>query len=552
MASEDYAKKIGNEMRAISVAQFFEKNKHLLGFDNLTRALLTSVKEAVDNSLDACEEADILPDISIQIQQIELNRYKMIVEDNGPGIIPNKIGEVFAKLLFGSKFQTFGGKQGRGQQGIGISAVVLYAQNTTGKPARIITKTKSAKQATVVEVKIDVMKNEPIILSQTTIDWKNEHGTRVEVELEAKYVEKKASVSEYLKETAIVNPHASIKFIDPKGNKEVFKRVTDELPKKSEKMKPHPYGMELGTLERLLKATNARVLSAFLTTEFDKVGSTTATEILKAAGLDPKIGPKFVTIEQADKLIKAMHGAKIQSPSTSGLSPIGAEILKRSLESEYKLDFACSVTRTPSVYKGNAFVVEVALGYGGELDPEGPISLFRFANRVPLLYQQGACALTKAATTTSWKNYGISQSGNNMPTGPLIVIVHVASVWAPFTSESKDAVASIPEIVKETKLALQECGRLLGVFIGKKNRSQMAAKKREMFKNYSIELARELSKITDQDEKKLLAKLLEIAEEMYKSGQLKPEEEEAQLAKIEKRKVGAFKKDKDEEGDDYE
>lgn len=537
----------GNEkLRAISVAEFFEKNRHLLGFDNPIRALLTSVKEAVDNSLDACEGAEVLPEIFVQIQELGVTRYKVIVEDNGPGLPKDQIAPAFGKLLYGSKFVTFGGKQSRGQQGIGISAAALYCQLTTGKPVRIISKTKKG-DAQVIELKINVKTNEPEIITHTTIDWTKEQGTRVELEMEAKYTEKKASVLEYVKETAIVNPHATFVYIDPQGQKVEFARVTKELPKKPEAIKPHPYGVELGILERMLKETASRTLKSFLTTEFDKVGSGTADEILKNAGLDPKISPRFVTIEQTDKLVKAMHGTKIMAPSTVGLVPIGADVFKKSLESEYDLEFAYAVTRPPSVYRGNPFVIEAAIGYGGELPKDSSVKLVRFANRVPLLYKQGDCALTKATLAVDWKNYGLNQSGSNMPGGPAIILIHVASVWAPFTSESKEAVANYDEIIKEAKLALQECGRQLQLFVGKKFKREVAAKKKEMFENYSVELAVALADLTGKKKDEIEKDLLKIADEMLKTGAIEGKEAEAvKEEKKPKRKLGAFKDSGDE------
>jgi len=539
MTVEKKAKELAAQQRAISVAEFFEKNRHLLGFDNPIRALLTTVKEAVDNSLDACEEADILPEIFVQVKEIGTNRFKITVEDNGPGIVKKQIGPVFGKLLYGSKFQTFGGKQGRGQQGIGISAAVLYSQLTTGKPAIVTSKISPKKPANVFELKINTKINEPEVVSTKEIEWDKNHGTRIELELEAKYMEKRASVLEYMKETAVVNPHASFVYIDPKDQKLKFPRVTDKLPKKSKKIRPHPYGVELGILQRMLKETKARTLKSFLTSEFDKVGSGTADEILKNAGkLDGKILPRLLTLEQADALLKGMQGSKIMSPSTDCLSPIGAEVLKKSLEAEYDLEFAHAITRSPTVYRGNPFQIEIAIGYGGELVREGTVNLIRFANKVPLLYQQGACAITKATTSVDWRKYGLQQSSGNMPQGPAIILVHMGSVWAPFTSESKEAIAHYPEIIKEVKLALQEAGRALQLFVGRRAKRELAKKKEEMFKNYAIELAASLAELTPKKREEILNKILKVAEKMYKSGEIEREEEKV---KIKKRKTGAFR-----------
>jgi len=513
--SKTKAEEFAEKQREISVAEFFEKNRHLLGFDNPIKALLTTVKEAVDNSLDACEEADILPEIIVHITKLDRTKFKVCVEDNGPGIVREQIGPIFGKLLYGSKFVTFGGKQSRGQQGIGISAAVLYAQLTTGKPATIISKISPDKPALKVQLKIDVKKNEPKIISEEKITWPKDHGTKIELELEAKYVEKRASVLEYIKQTAVVNPHAKIIYIDPNGQKLTFPRVTEQLPKKPKFIKPHPYGVELGLLERMLKTTSARTLKSFLVNEFDKVGSGTADEILKVAELDPKIMPKLLTLDQTEKLLKAMQSVKIMAPSTDCLSPIGADILEKSLRAEYDLEFACAITRSPTVYRGNPFQIEVAIGYGGELPKDQPVKLIRFANRVPLLYQQSSCAITKAVMSVDWKKYGLQQSANSLPVGPAIILVHMASVWAPFTSESKEAIANYPEIIKEIRLALQEAGRKLQVFVGRKLRHQLAQKKKEIFKAYSQELAASLAELTGLEKQKIYQQLVKIAESMY-------------------------------------
>lgn len=552
--------------KAVSVAEFFEKNRHLLGFNNPAKSLLTSVKEAVDNSLDACEENNILPEIIVQISEIKSNRFKLIVEDNGPGIGKKHLLYSFGKLLYGSKFQTTGGKQGRGQQGIGISSVILYGQLTTGKPAVIIAKTKKDPEAKMYIMHIDVKKNEPEIVSGETFDWgEKQSGIRIAIEMEAKYVEHKQSVLEYIKQTAIVNPHAKITYVDPKGEKLEFPRVTDKLPIKAKPIKPHPKGVELGVLKRMLKATSARTIKSFFTKEFDKVGGGTASEIIKLANtaledeneklpedkkikeINPQFSPKFITPEQVEKLLFGMQNAKVSRPSLDCLSPIGGTLLQKSIESEFDLDFVHTITRPATVYRGNPFQMEVGIGYGGELDPEGSVKLIRFANKVPLLYQEGACALTQAIKKMNWKPYGLSQSSGSLPTGAAVIVIHMASVWVPFTSESKEAVSNYPEIMKEAKLALQECARSLQRFIGRKRRAEIEQKKREIFKAYAKEVAESVISLNSEDAYKLtkeeiekksedvLKKLNKIAESMYSTGKdlEELEEDEEKLAEQE-------------------
>ncbi|HXV77732.1 MAG TPA: ATP-binding protein, partial [Candidatus Polarisedimenticolaceae bacterium] len=160
---------MASRQREISVSEFFTKNRHLLGFDNPQKALLTAVKEAVDNSLDACEEAGILPDLRIEIEELSEDRYRVAVEDNGPGIVRQQIPKIFGKLLYGSKFHRL--KQQRGQQGIGISAAGMYAQLTTGRPLVITSRTSRRAPAHLFHIGIDTKKNAPVIQRDVEVDW---------------------------------------------------------------------------------------------------------------------------------------------------------------------------------------------------------------------------------------------------------------------------------------------------------------------------------------------------------------------------------------------
>jgi len=502
------AQELAKGQREISISEFFTKNRHLLGFDNPTRALLMTVKEAVDNSLDACNEAKIIPEILVDIKKINEDRFKVIVEDNGPGIVREQIPRIFAKLLYGSKFHRL--RQSRGQQGIGISASVLYSQLTTGKHSVIISKIHPKKPAHYYELKIDTAKNEPLIVKDEIREWNKDHGTKIEIELEAKYQKGKQSVDEFIKQVAIVNPQAKINYITPENEKMDFPRVTNELPIEAKEIMPHPYGIELGTLIKMLAETSSRTLQGLLTTEFCRIGPGTAKEMCDKAGLKPDMKPKVINHEQAEKLFKAMQEVKVISPPTDCLSPIGEQLLEKGLKKEIPADFYITSSRSPVVYRGFPFLIEVGIAYGGELDKEGQVKLMRFANRVPLLYQQGACAITEAVTDTNWKAYGLNQSGTNMPTGPAIVVVHMASVWVPFTSEAKDALAHYDEIIKEIKLALQECGRKLNIYINKHVKAQEYQERINLFEKYIPEVAGSIAKLSNEKKTVIEEKLNKI------------------------------------------
>ncbi len=491
------AEELATQQREISIAEFFEKNRHLLGFDNQRKALLTTVKEAVDNSLDACEEAGILPELEVEIVDMGNDRFRIIVEDNGPGIVKAQIPKIFAKLLYGSKF--FKMAQSRGQQGIGISASVMYGQLTTGRPAKVTSKTAPNKPANYFELKIDTKKNAAEIVLEEEKEWSKERGTRIEIDLEASYAKGKQSVDEYLKQTAILNPHLQLIYANPRGEQYFFPRASQVAPPTPEEIKPHPYGIELGMLIKMLGYTQEKTVLAFLREEFSRVSNSVANEILEKARLSPKVKPKAVSRQQAEDMMRGIRDTKIMAPPTTCISPMGEELLLKGLKKEINAEFYTAISRKPAVYRGNPFVIEAAIAYGGDLKGDGSVDVMRFANKVPLLYQQGACAVTKAVAETNWKSYGLDQSGNNLPRGPAVVLVHMASVWVPFTSEAKEAMAHYDDIIKEMKLAVQEAGRELQKYTKKKQKIKQELKKRSYIEKYIPHLASGVTEILDLD-----------------------------------------------------
>lgn len=498
MSEQKHATELATKQRDIGVAEFFAKNRHLLGFDNKVKALMTTIKEAVDNALDACEEARILPEIIVEVTDMGNDKFRVAIEDNGPGIVKKQIPKIFAKLLYGSKFHKLG--QSRGQQGIGISACVMYAQLTTGKPARVISKVGKTEEAHYMEVKLNTKTNSPDIEHEKIIDWPKDHGTRIEIDIEATYQKGSRSIDEYLKQTAITNPHSTIIYLNPKGEQIIFPRASEDLPSEAKEIKPHPYGVELGYLISMLETTEHKTLNGFLVNDFSRVSPAVAKEICKTAALLPDTNTKKISRDMAEKIIEAIKNTKIMAPPSDCLSPIGAELLEKGLRKEINAEYYTSVTRPPAVYRGNPFIVEAAIAYGGDQRSEEPCNIMRFANRVPLLYQQGACAGTKAIIATAWKNYGLQQPRGSLPIGPCTIAIHIASVWVPFTSESKEAIAHYPEILKEMKLALQEVGRLLASYIGKKKRVGSELKKRSYIQKYIPHVASALVEVLDISE----------------------------------------------------
>lgn len=621
--------------RDISVSEFFAKNRHLLGFDSPRKALLTSVKEAVDNSLDACEEAGILPEIWVQIEQVgeSGSRYRMSVQDNGPGIVSKQIPLIFGKLLYGSKFHRL--RMSRGQQGIGISAAGMYGVLTTGKPVKIISKIDAKHPAHYYELRIDTKTNQPQILNgkgdgvdipagkggaelmkKHAIEWVAandrgepiEHGTRVTIEMEAKFQRGRGSVEEYLEQTAIANPHARIHFIGPEGPERILERASDDLPPEPKEIKPHPYGVELGRLVTMLQEHPKITLAQFLTQSFSRVSHGTARKICESAKLSARVTTAKLGRGEADALYKAIQETRIPPPATDCIVPIGEQRLLAGLRQVVPGEFFTAATRPPSVYRGNPFLIEASLAYGGgvaaqrisrealgelagesdarslrqfltttfagvgseaadkilteaELAPrQSPsklkkpqldalheamqhvsvedgqsMTVLRFANRVPLQFQHAACAVTQTILSTNWRAYGLSQSRGSLPSGPVTVMVHVASVWVPFTSESKEAIAHYPEIQKEIRLALQAVGRKLGMYLRRRLRVAQEGQRRSIFLRYLGEVASAVSQINGDDRAKLYEQLLAVAKRKTAEADVKlddrgrPIEEEDEL-----------------------
>ncbi|ELZ03594.1 DNA topoisomerase VI subunit B [Natrialba aegyptia] len=723
------AEELAESQQAISIAEFFEKNKHMLGFDSGARGLVTAVKEAVDNALDAAEEAGILPDIYVEIQE-DGDYYRLIVEDNGPGLTKESLPKVFGKLLYGSRFHAR--EQSRGQQGIGISAAVLYSQLTSGKPAKITSRTEGASDAQYFELIVDTDDNEPEISVEETTTWDRPHGTRIELEMEAN-MRARQQLHDYIQHTAVVNPHARLELREPSSHFK-FERATDQLPEETEEIRPHPHGVELGTVIKMLAATDSQTVSGFLQEEFTRVGKKTAESVIDAfrdrhygremrwrppanheaidleaavtdatankgpdataafaeavqsevasrerlahhelldivdsvadtveddhgttfgdtvrenaveavwlalidaaptddsvadasgadasgtdadesrlvadlydladdatstrkddeivqafavrlAGTfedetddDPRhrlthrtlreyvdraaelteeyddvafgdtarenvtdaIWDVMVTVPDDPPLVRELEGDRdatsdlvdgmratdIMAPPTRCLSPISADLIEAGLEKEFDADFYASATRDAEVHGGDPFIVEAGIAYGDDLPAEGSANVMRFANRVPLVYQRGACATTDVVKSIGWRNYGLDQpGGSGLPNGPVVIMVHVASTNVPFTSESKDAVANVPEIEDEIELAIREAARDLKSFLNKRRSMQKRRKKQNVLGTILPEMAEKVAEVTERDEPNIDDAIARIMNNVLVEREVKP------------------------------
>ena len=520
------ARDISSKQKQIAVSEFFEKNKHFLGFDSLQRSLITAVKEAVDNSLDACEEARILPEIKVEINRLKGDDIELISQDNGPGIPRDAIENVFGKFLLGSRFHAI--RQTRGQQGIGITGVVMYSQLTTGAKTRVISKIKNDSSAVFVELGLDTRKNKAIKSKERREVWIDEntgeeviHGLKIATIMKAKYQRGKQSVFQYLRMTSIVNPHATISLTVKDRDGEIIEeakwiRTSERLPRVVEEIKPHPHGIQLGTLQRMLRESEEKRMTSFLRHNFSGVSMRAAKELLSSSEIEEVRNPKRISSEDAKKLVDAFQKVKLLPPPTDCLSPIDDLLIKKGLSKAIDSRFASTVTRLPTVSQGNPFQIEVGLVFGGDLSAEGPIEVLRFANRVPLMYQQGGCALTKAIESINWKQYGLDHpGGKGLPKGAAAVLIHLASTNVQFTSEAKEAVSDNEEVSAEIRKGLLEVGRGLKNHLKKNTQRKKAREKFELVNVILPEIAKKTSKILGREEPDLAPVITQIMNAVF-------------------------------------
>ena len=524
------ANQLFKEFKIQSVSEFFRRNAAMLGYTGKIRSLTTVVHEAVTNSLDACEEAGIPPYIRVEIEELGREHYKVIVEDNGPGIPEKYITHVFGKMLAGTKAHR--NIQSRGQQGIGISGAVMFAQITSGKATRVVTST--GEEIVEAWVKIDVDKNEgKIVKREKHPNPKGWRGTRIELEVKnVKYIRSKQGVYWYLKLTAIANPHAQIELIEPDGKLIVFPRSSEEVPEPPVEMKPHPRGVLTDDVYRMAKKTRRNTVKRFLIGEFSRISEKKVDELVKyiaalrliktekdksvqeqlyerlmngevdavlrsfrgytkvlkqvAKIMDKR--PDKLTWQEAEEIVEAFNYMKFLAPPTHGLRPIGEENIEKGLTGILKPEIVTAVTRPPKVYSGGIpFQVEVGLAYGGEI-PSG-FELLRYANRVPLLFDAGSCVTTLAARSIDWKRYRVDDPERT----PLVLMINVISVHVPYTGTGKQSIANDEDIYNEIRLAIMDAARRLQTYLSGKHRRLSQVKRKKTFQKYVPEIARALS-----------------------------------------------------------
>jgi len=481
---------------AISPADFFYRNREIAGFDNPVRATYTIVRELVENSLDACETHGILPSIYVSLTETDRpNVYRIRVEDNGCGVPKEYIPSAFGQILFGSKYVL---RQTRGMFGLGGKMAILYGQITTHSSVKIISSTGGPLKYQC-ELMIDIQYNKPILLRGGIKSLPNPlywHGTIVEFEFEGDYSRAKNRIIDYFKQTAIILPYASISFITPEGLYYRFLRITNELPNIPKEILPHPKGVDVELIKRLIKRTRCEKMVEFLSYNFHRVGRKTAYDLLKRAKIDPEKNPKDLSPDDIVKLVNAMKKYDgFLPPDASCLSPIGPNLLVKGIEKELKPEFVYAVQRKPSSYSGHPFIVEAAIAYGGGVQPPKPgeINLYRYANKIPLLYDAASDVSFKVIKSIKWNRYKIDLEM------PVAFFVHIVSTKIPYKTVGKEFIADIPEVAYEIEWAIKTCARRLKSYLTSKARRIALERRIYVLEKYLPKIAQFASELAGKD-----------------------------------------------------
>lgn len=478
-------------------AEFFSTNAEMLGFTNRSRALVMSVKEAVDNALDTCEDIGVLPRITLELNDHPLDNddevIEMIVEDNGEGLPPDEVENVFGQILYGSKF----GKlvQSRGQQGIGISAVFLWSQKHLGVPMTI--KTKRDGEAREVEIISNKKGKEIVTRKNEEIEWEGkDHGTQLRVLLPANWRSRK-QMEEYLEGTALANPEAEITYIKNGSVKKRFENRIDTPRQKPNEINPHPHSATIGQIENLLEQTNSRKLRTFLEDSYIRLSVQTQKSnwVCEEAGISPS-HDLDLTKEQKRNLVQALKKVDVSRPPSTPLSPLGKETIKKTLQT-YNPEYMGVDVREVRSHEGHPYIIETGIAYGGDISDHGQVDYYRVANRVPLVYDGTHCSLRKAVDEVSWNRYELNESRYGIPSGPAVIFIHIASTRVPFGNEAKTWVESVGNTVEEMKLSLESCGRQFSKYVKEKRKRREHKKKVEQMTPIYEQMSEKLGEVME-------------------------------------------------------
>ncbi len=474
------AKQATSKITTSSTAEYFSKNLQQVGFSSQTKAILTTLKEAIDNSLDACEEAGILPEVGVLIEKVgsgslkNSDQIRIRVEDNGPGIDPDDIPKVFGEYLASSKFGK--GRCSRGQQGIGISAATTWAQLTSATGARVITKTKSMRKAVSCIVEVDIRNNKGIIKDRETIDWNRPHGTTVEFLVDGRIqLNGEAGLLNYLSGTTLVNPHLTLHYKVPELEAHTIARVSQQIPEIPEAVEPHPHTMKLGEFIAHSHLFGRVKVNQWLKKGFSRVHEGVLNDLVAGGVLKGVLEKSVDSLGDAQfkELFIAIQNLKLMAPSTKSVLSIGEDGFAKSIKRLGAVDFFAVVSRKPAICDFKPVQIEVAVARLEEksVESESSVQILRFANRVPLQFDKASCAIVHAIESVNWRAYGLVQPKNSIPQGPFIIAVSVVSPFIKFKNASKETIDGSDELIEEIRRALIQAGQKLSKHIRREHKA---------------------------------------------------------------------------------
>lgn len=494
-----------------------------------------AVRELVENSLDAAELAGILPEVYVRMVSENLNPelpdpkpYRLAVIDNGPGVAPQHVPSAFGKVFYGSKYVL---RQSRGMFGLGGTMAILYGQITTNRPVTITT-SPDGKRKYGFQMMIDIGENRPMVLKRFNSDANGTTGTRVEMVLEGDYLRASQKIGDYFKQTAMVASYANLTFVDPVGQVTFYERATTAMPPPPKETLPHPYGVDVEAFKRIVKLSEEHDMKSFMVTHFHRVGDKIATKFLEFAGISPRLPPKRLNNNQIVAIVDALQRfPDFLQPDAAVLSPIGEDILLTGINKELQPEFSTVVTRPPSSYSGFPFLVEVGVAYGGKVLQQG-VKLFRFANRIPLLYDESSDVSFEVLNEeVDWRRYHVPQDA------PVGVITHIASTRIPYKTVGKEYIADRPEIQKEIRNAVREALRRLGIFLSKKGSMEAVQRKMNIYGKYLPLIAKFSTELAGKKDLPKYRKLIGEGGELALETEAEPVQEgQAEVAGVENAK----------------
>ena len=519
-------RKSAKQITTSSTAEYFAKNLQQVGFSSPVKAVLTTVKEALDNSLDACEDAGILPEIKLYVEKLgsgtmkNTDQIRIMVEDNGPGIEPDDVAKVFGEYLASSKFGR--GRCSRGQQGIGISAATTWAMQTTATGAQVVTKTKGARKAFRCVVDMDLKHNKGLLRDKTTIDWARPHGTSIEFKLDGRIqLNGEGGILNYIRSTVLLNPHMTLHYEISDVPPTSIERVVNTVPVVPQATEPHPHTMKLGEFMSHARLFGRIKTSVWLKRGFSRVSDKTLNDLVTKKGLKKKILDSFVdSLPDADfkALFAAIQDVELLPPATTSVLSVGEDGLALSIRRLGDIDFFAVLSRKPVICDFKPVQVEVAIARLRERrgeDNEEQVQVLRFANRVPLQFDKAACAIVKALTSVNWRSYGLKQPRNALPLGPYIVAVSVVSPFIKFKNASKETIDASDELVEELRRALMQTGQRLSRYLSREHKADELEQRVQHIEQFGPILVDTLGRIlgASEERKQLatagLAKILE-------------------------------------------